>query len=565
MTLQPELESTAVYGQIRQPLSDSVEFSASLRLGQVQQRLQGAPFHAAVFLPFDHPDDWFQGNATVLNYAFFDIGPVRSRSTARSGDLTLGLDGYRGEWQWRLDLAHHRNDVVNSIDGLVSNSVLERAIDDVSYRFNGAGNPPALLEDLSPRVRVQGDAQFDQFAFSANGPWFSLPGGQTQAAVGMEWNRDALDNRPDPLMIAGDIALGAQKIAIDEHRYSSALYAELSMPVTTWLNADLAWRLDHRQGYDSRSSPMLGLKWKLSPSLTLRGTAASGYRAPTLFELRRPTASDSVDIVEMTDALAPCQVPIQADDGVTYCLVSLGGRENPDLQPETSRSYILGMVWAPTADFDVSLDRFRILRRNEILSTNALANPSAFAEALVRDEQGGLYAINDYFTNVGRTEVDGWEFQSEYRIATDQHGSFVLRLAASYLDHLRRQANAASPELDYAGHGTPQPSVLAGAEWTVGDWIAALNVHELGPSDVAAPGEPCPERNASVRKCRTPAWTTADLYLAYVGLASWRFSLNINNLADHQPLNYEADKLGYDIAYDDPRGRYYLLSAAYRF
>jgi len=569
VTLQPELESTAVYGQMRQPLTDTVELSASLRLSQVQQRLQGAPFHAAVFLPFGHPDDFFQGNATVLNYAFFDIGPVRSRSTARSGDLTLGLDGYSGEgdgaWQWRVDLAHHRNDVDNSIDGLVSNSVLDRAIEDVSYRFNSTGNPPALLTELSPRVSVQGDAQFDQVAFSANGPGFSLPGGRAQAAVGVEWNRDALENRPDALMIAGDIALGAQKIDIDEHRYSSALYAELSMPITTWLNADLAWRIDHRQGYDSKSSPMLGVKWKLSPSLTLRGTAATGYRAPTLFELRRPTVSDSIDIVELTDALAPCQLPLMADDGITYCLLTLGARENPDLQPETSRSYILGAVWAPTTDFELSLDRFRILRRNEILSTNALAHPEAFPDALVRDESGGLYAINDYFTNVGRTEVEGWELQSEYRIDTDRHGRFVLRLAASYLDHLFRQANAPSPELDYAGRGAPQRSVLAGVEWTLGDWVTALNLHEMGPSDVALAGEACPRLNASVRKCRTPAWTTADLYLAYVGLPGWRFSLNINNLADHQPVNYDPDKLGYDIAYDEPRGRYYLLSAAWQF
>ncbi|HEY5851710.1 MAG TPA: TonB-dependent receptor [Lysobacter sp.] len=565
VTLQPELESTAVYGQMRQPLGDAVDLSASVRLSQVQQRLQGAPFHAAVFLPFGHPDDWFQGNATVLNYAFFDIGPVRSRSTARSADLTLGLDGYRGSWQWQADFAHHRNDVDNLIDGLVSNEVLARAIQDVSYRFNGAANPPSLLAELSPRVEVQGDAQFDQLAFSASGPWFSLPGGQTQAAVGMEWNRDALDNRPDDRMVAGDIALGAQKIDIDEHRYSSAVYAELSMPIAKWLNADLAWRVDHRQGYGTRSSPMLGLKWTLSSTLTLRGTAASGYRAPTLFELRRPTVSDSIDVVEMTDVLAPCQLPITADDGTVYCVVSLGGAENPDLQPETSRSYILGLVWAPTTEFDISLDRFRILRRNEILSTNALANPAAFPGALVRDEQGGLYAINDYFTNVGRTEVEGWELQSEYRLDTAGHGRFVLRLAASYLDQLSRQANAASPELDYAGHGAPQRSVLAGVEWTVGDWIASLNLHELGPADVAGPGEPCPRRNASVRKCRTPAWTTADLYLAYVGLAAWRLSLNINNLTDHQPVNYDPDKLGYDIAYDDPRGRYYLLSAAYRF
>lgn len=565
VTLQPELESTAVYGYLLQPVGDTVNLTASMRLSQVQQRLQGAPFHAAVFLPFGHPDDWFQGNATVLNYAFFDIGPVRSRSTARSSDLTVGLDGYRGEWQWRVDLAHHQNNVENLIDGLVSNSATERAINDESYRFNGVGNPQALLAELSPRVQVEGQAQFDQLAFSTNGAWFSLPGGQSQAAFGLEWNRDGLRNRPDALMLAGDIALGAQKIDIDEHRNSSAVYAELSMPIATWLNADLAWRVDHRQGYGSKSSPMLGVKWMVSKSLTLRGTAATGYRAPTLFELRRPTVADSLDVVEMSDALAPCQLPVPADDGTIFCIVSLGAVENPDLQPETSRSYILGAVWAPTTNFDVSLDRFRILRRNEILSTSALANPTLYPDALVRDEQGGLYAINDYFTNVGRTEVDGWELQSEYRIDIERYGRFRLRLAASYLDSLVRQANAASPELDYAGHGAPQRSVLAGAEWSIGDWITALNLHELGPSDVAAPGQPCPLRNASARKCTTPAWTTADLYLAYVGLVGWRLSLNINNLTDHQPVNYDPDKLGYDIAYDDPRGRYYLVSAAYRF
>ena len=240
-------------------------------------------------------------------------------------------------------------------------------------------------------------------------------------------------------------------------------------------------------------------------------------------------------------------------------------KENPDLQPETSRSYILGVVWAPTAAFDLSLDRFRILRRNEIISSDALANPAAFPDALVRDENGGLFGINDYFTNVGRTEVEGWELQSEYRIDTAQRGRFTLRLAASYLDELSRQTYASSPALDYAGHGAPQRSVLAGVEWRYRDWITALNLHECGPSDVAAPGEPCPRAQRERAHMPHASWTTADLYLAYVGIAGWRLSLEHQQPDRPRPVNYDVDKLGYDIAYDDPRGRYYLLSAAYRF
>ena len=565
VTLQPEMDSAAAYAYLRQPIAGTVEFSAALRLSEVRQQLQGAPLHAIVLLPFGHPDDWFEGVPTLLNYAFFDIGPVRSRSLARSGDLTLGLDGFRGDWQWQLDLSHHRNEVDNQIDGMVSNSAYMQAEGDLTYRFNAPDNPPELLRQLSPRVQVQGDARFDQLAFGASGPWFSLPGGTAQAALGAEWSRDGLRNRPDQRMLEGDVALAAQKSYINDHRYSSAFYAELSLPVTSWLHVDAAWRIDHRQGYGSESSPMLGLKWKASQSLTLRGTAATGYRAPSLFELRRPSVAATLDALPMTDALAPCLNSIALEDGVTYCVVERAAIENPHLQPETSRSYTLGMVWAPTTDFDLSLDHFRINRRNEIVSSDALANPAGLAEALERDEQGRLVAINDYFANVGRTEVDGWELQSEYRFETAQRGRFTLRLSASYLDELSRQLNAGSPELDYAGHGAPRRSVLAGVEWTYRDWLTALNLHELGPAEVAPPGEPCPQWNAEVRKCTTPAWTTADLYLAYLGFADWRLSLNINNLTDHAPVNYDVGKGGYDIAYDDPRGRYYLLSAAYRF
>ena len=82
---------------------------------------------------------------------------------------------------------------------------------------------------------------------------------------------------------------------------------------------------------------------------------------------------------------------------------------------------------------------------------------------------------------------------------------------------------------------------------------------------MARPGEECPFYNAEAKKCRTPSSKTLDLNVAYLGLDDWKFALNVHNLRDRDPVNYDVDKAGYDIAYDDPRGRYYLLSATWRF
>ena len=565
LTLQPEMESASVYLRLRQPLGGTLEFDGSLRLGQVRQSLQAAPLYGGVAMPEVHPDNPFPDIPIQLDYAFFDVGPVRSRSDSRTADLDLGLSGLWGDWEWRAGVSHHQSRVDNLIDGLISNAALSQALVDFSYRFNSPDNPPEVLRALSPRVEAEGEARFDQFTFAVNGAWFSLPGGDAQTALGVEWSRDALRNEPDPRMLDGDIALGAQKSRLDDSQTSAAFYAEMSLPVATWLHADLAWRIDSRQGYGSESSPMFGLKWTPLESLTVRATSATGYRAPSLFELRRPSiAGGTFEVVEATPAVAPCAIPTSFM-GVDYCIVTHGAVENPDIAPETSRSHTLGLVWAPTQSFDVSLDRFRIRRRNEIVTTNAIADPAAFPLSLQRDNEGRLIAVNDYFTNVGRTQVDGWELQSEYRLDTTSAGHFTFRLAASYLQSLTRKVSPDAPELDYAGHGSPKRSVLAGLEWLIGDWIATLNVHQLGPVEIASPSGTCPTLNAAAGRCRTPSSTTADMYLAYVGLPHWRLSLNVDNLTDREPRNYDPFKGGYDIAYDDPRGRYYLLSAAYRF
>lgn len=564
-TLQPSSRRLSVYAHADEPLGGGLQWRADVRAGEVVQELQRPPFYARVLLPDGHPDIRANDDASTVDYAFFDVGPVRSRSSNRSLDVSTAITGTRGAADWSISLMHHQNAARNRTDGLIRDTVFSQAVHEGRYRFDGRRHPDALLAAISPPLVDHGKATLDQFAADFHGPVFALPAGDAKVAAGIEIGREGLDFRPDPLSLEHDVALNSQRSGLDAHRAGSALYAELSLPLLATLHADLAGRVDHRQGYGSKASPMIGIKWRPLHSLTFRGTAATGYRAPSLFELRRPNVVDDIGLIEQTDTLAPCAYPFALGDGSVYCLVERSAIDNPQLQAETSRSRTAGMVWAPSRDASISLDHFRIRRENEILAVDALADAASFPRSQVRDADGLLIGVNDYFENVGRTDIRGWEGEARYGFDTAHSGSVAMRVAGNVLTRVARRTRPTEPALDYTGHGVPRSSVLAGVEWTYHDWTTTLNLHRVGPAEVAIPGEACPEANAAVGKCDTPGSTTLDINLGYAGFERWQWSLNVRDLGDRRPLNFDVDKGGYHIAYDDPRGRYILLSASYRF
>lgn len=561
-SLEPETERASLYASVRAPVGEAAEWQASLRLTQAEQTLWRAPFHASVLLPGTHPD-WIAGMER-LDYAFVDIGPIRNLTDATSIDLSTGVSGWRGEWQWHASAAHHRNEVTSHIRGLVRETTFVDAVFDNRYRF-GADNPPELLATISPSLTTRGTSTLDQAGVGTNGPAWTMRGGQAQFATGLELLRDGLEHHPDALMLEHDVALGPQKIRIDEHRSGAALYGELRLPVVARLQADVALRLDYREGYGSRWSPKLGLKWSVSDTVTLRGTAATGYRAPTLFELRRPGVEEDYDFFSYQPGFGECRDAVTDPQLGTYCLLLRGSMENPDLKPETSTSQTLGVVWNPLEQLQLGLDYFRISRHDEILPISAADDGSAFPRSLVRDGAGLLVGINDYYANVGDSDMRGYEAELRYQWQTRSLGRFGLRGSAYFLERLERTRYPGAPTLDHAGYRVPRHSLLGAVDWNLGKWTHTLHWRRAGSMRVHAPDAACRRMNVEQGRCVTPGFSLFDLDLAYSPSPQWRVGLNIRNLFDHDPVSYDVQQAGYDFAVDDPRGRYYLLSALYRF
>jgi outer membrane receptor protein involved in Fe transport len=563
VSLQPGITSNALYAYWRQPVGEDTEFYADVRATRVGLEMQNAPFFAGVSLPNDHPDAYKPNPNLYLNYWFSDVGPVRNRTVTSTRDYTAGIKGYRGKWEWDVSFSRRSNKVVNRIDGLINLPAAETAITTKSYHFNKTDeNSPEVLADLSPQTTLGGEVVLDTLSGSIEGPLFTLPAGDVQIAAGFEARHEHLRNRPDNSFKQGDIALAQQLDDRNASRNTSAVYAEVNVPLHDKLWADVAWRVDRNSGYGNQVSPMFGVRWQPWKSLILRGSFGEGYRAPTLAELRRPLLVDTLAAVRADASTRPCLY-----DYEIACVVEQRATINPDLRPETSTSRSLGLIWTPSESFTATLNRYRIRRRNEILAINATGRPDLFPEALVRDEEGNLTAVETYLDNIGSTEVRGWEIDTEYRRQTQDWGNFAFRLNGHYMDRLLRRPHPAEQELDYAGYGTPNRTVLGSVRWTYRDWIATLNLRYMGHAKVIVtrPGVACPVIDDIPARCRTPSATLLGLDLAYGGFDKWLIGLNISNLNDRRPVNYDYNLGGYSIVDDDPVGRYYLISAAYRF
>ncbi|MBT2746271.1 MULTISPECIES: TonB-dependent receptor [unclassified Lysobacter] len=561
VSLQPGITSNAFYTHFRQPIGENAEFYADLRATRVGLEMQNAPFYASVNLPEDHPDAYKPKPYLDLNYWFSEVGPVRNRTVTSTRDFTAGLKGYRDKWEWDVSLSRRRNKVVNRIDGLINEPAINAEVK--TFHFNKTeGNAPEVLDEISPQVTMGGQMILDTASASIEGPLFALPAGDVQIAAGVETRRERLSNRPDQSFVQGNVALAQQLDEREASRNTSAIYGEVNVPLHDKLWVDAAWRLDHNGGYGNQISPMFGVRWQPWQSLILRASMGEGYRAPTLAELRRPLVIDSEGYVRSDPSTQPCLIDLGP-----VCMIDRRATINADLRPETSTSRSLGLIWTPSEDFTATVNRYRIRRRNEILAIDAVSRPDLFPKAMVRDEEGYLIAVDTYLDNIGSTEVSGWEIDTEYRLQTQRRGNFAFRLNGHYMDRLLRRPHPAEKELDYSGFGTPNRTVLGSVRWTYRDWIATLNLRYMGPATVwiTEPGQTCPTINGVVGRCRTPSATLLGMDLAYGGFDKWLIGLNVSNLNDRRPVNYDYSYGGYSIVDDDPVGRYYLVSAMYRF
>ncbi len=531
---------------------------------------------AYIDLPVGHPQNPTDADV-ALRYRFSDVPHVVDvTSDTQRGVLGIRNNDLMG-WDVESGLLYSHSQTKIKTTGLINDQVLLNEVlqpdgtASPSFIFgNPSADDPGLISRLYPTLREVGTTTTASIDVKGSRDIYKLPAGQIGLALGAEVRHEKFQSTPDPLVAAGDLSvLGSS--SSEGGRTISAAYAEFSIPILKSLEASVAGRVDHYSDFGTTVNPKLGFKWKILPMLALRGTYATGFRAPAITEL-----STSPSTGFYSDIRDPrlCPTP---DPANVNCLVSFPATfsSNPNLKPEKSKSFTAGVIFEPLDNLSLAVDAFRIKRRNEITSLDpdyVLAHEDQYPGVVIRNPDGTINSMNLSYSNLGSTRIWGFDVEAKGSQNVGEIGKLGISAAYDYLPHFDVANVPGAPEVDYAGtYLQPKSRVRIGFSLDRGPWTTSLTFNYTGSYqyNFTPDSGACPYAGtAHPELCTLSSFLTTDFYVGYKGFKNLELGLTIKNLDNRQPP-VDAHLDGYlslgNSTYHDLMGRYFLANAKYTF
>ncbi|QNA88170.1 TonB-dependent receptor [Massilia sp. Dwa41.01b] len=589
-------------------------------------------------LPAEHPLNGL-GEPAALRYRFADAGGNTTVTSSQYRAL-VGLKGSWNDYDWETAAGVTGGKTKMRGRGAFSASGFKQVIGDYTQFdadftptdptfFNkgykiGQPNSAEVLNTLFPEQGYDGKITQTFLDGKISGEIAKIGGRGVGLAVGGEVRHEKFEINPTANLLAGDI-VGNGSATANAKRMTGAAFAEIEAPVTSTLTLTGAARLDKYEDFDAHVSPKLAFRWAPNSSFLLRGTWEGGFRAPNLTESAQSSkfAFDNgvVDPRRCPQALALAQnlrnqaAGLPSSDPNSAILnaradsvegnecaagVFSNVRNNPDLEPETSRSATIGFVVEPFRGYNVALDYWRIERKDEIglkstsdllaaendqpagvIERGSLASDKTFTPA----EQvqygvttGPLIGTSGMFENVAKTKTSGIDLTGSARIRTP-YGRVTVDANATYLLDLRYFSTTLGGYGDNLAGRYGAPKVVANTTVALetGNFSNALRVNfnrhtQLRGDffDESFTSEGCAERGWAENECRVGSYVRWDYTMAYRGFKGWTLTAFVRNLFNHRPpvdLRSFASSGGGVIPqnYEDVQGRSLRLTAEYRF
>ncbi|MGZ0118607.1 TonB-dependent receptor plug domain-containing protein [Stenotrophomonas sp. IS26] len=348
---------------------------------------------------------------------------------------------------------------------------------------NGLTGNQALIDYLFPPEVSRGKTTTRNGFASIAGTVMTLPAGGLGFAFGVETRKEAGEFIPDPLAQSGATTNLAAGPTGGDYKVNEA-YLELSVPILAdlpgarELSLNAATRHSDYSTFGTTLNSKFGFKWKPIEQLLVRGTWAQGFRAPTISDLygggsetfttgyRDPCDTVYGASASSAEVRARCAADIANAD--SYRQLRQGGvpitsssdqtpvpftnGSNPDLQPETSTSRTLGLVWSPTfvPNLNVALDWWKIRIDNTIVNDhpNDMLRDcyelgiASRCSGFTRDPVTGIVDQLKYGKrNSGFVETEGYDLELSHHLDT-AYGKLSTGWSTTYVSsYLSRSTN----------------------------------------------------------------------------------------------------------------------------
>jgi iron complex outermembrane receptor protein len=549
-----------------------------------------------ILMAANHPQNPYGAPARV-RYALFDVGASTRSADNAFSRFVVGLKGSRFGWDFDTGYTHSESALDLNYSNMLNMKVLQDALGNPSSKYfpyyigaQSNKNPASLYAALVVNAKSHSTTKLDVVDFKASREYFALPGGNLGVAVGGEYRRLQLDN--PSLSGSEDGTINSNYVAAQGTDDVKAVFVEVAAPVLKTVELTAAVRYDRYKNFSS-TTPKLGAKWTPLKTFALRGTYSEGFRAPGPAEAgaqSQSTGNSSVrDPIRCPGGVPAAGGATQADCSITIGAVKVG---NPNLQPEESKGYTLGLVWDPLPNTSFSLDAWKIKRSNEInpLSyVEAAALPTAIrsdnnlvVNGVVKPNTGTLLLSNAPYLNSSYTQVKGIDLDLKQRVPMGSYGRAVVGLTWTHVATWVR-AEKSGTMFQYAGThgncdtsncaGTPKDKISVNATWERDALsVSAIANYRSDMQNVRFAGDKCASQfadgSSAPGNCRLASFTTVDLSARYKLSANWQIYGSIQNLFDKiaplDPLTYGG--LSYNpMDASGAIGRYFKAGARYQF
>jgi iron complex outermembrane receptor protein len=530
----------------------------------------------------------------ILTWAVADLGLATTKDVQLNQRFSVSDEGTLAGWDYKAGLVvgiSNRDNYYYSgyvkgqglLDGLKSGALNPFGLQDADGK--------AYLDT----IKVDGaknrtsKSTFTGVDLTASRSLMELEGGSMALALGADFHRDTTEDTKLP--ISGEVTYASASPSHGEgQRNVAALFAELNVPITKTLELNAAVRDDHFSDFGNTINPKVSFRYEPTKQLMFRGSANTGFRAPTLFDrygYRLPGATGLTAAKWDDPVLCPGGTPGVAGTGKalpgyvasTVCNTTLPKQtgSNPDLVPEKSKGFTLGTVFEPTKSSMVSIDYWNIKM------TDMLANlpeqvyfldPVKYASYFVRNADGTINYIRNTTMNLGGQKAAGVDVSASYAFPRTDYGDFKVALDGTYLTQFDNQLDKGSPyvsnigQFGLASNGTTSSLPIITfrwkhtlkLNWAKGNWN--MQMTQNYNSKYTDQNLVAQQYWRNINSYKVWNWTTT-----YNGFKNIQITGGITNLFNVNPpvTNSSLYSFGYLSSAASPIGRAYNVRATYTF
>ena len=446
--------------------------------------------------------------------------------------LLAGIKGYGDVWNYDLSVTHGGNEleygVINTLNtSLGPTSQTEFDAGTLEYNTTIVNADASRLVDTGYFYSEMNFAMGAEYRHES----YEITAGEEGSYIQGTFGPGGVVTDPvdGPFGAAGSQVFPGftPESAGENSRHNYSFYVDVEADVVENWNVAVAGRYEDYSDFGSTFNWKMSHRVTLSDAFALRASVSTGFRAPSLqqqFFTSIATVFVDGEPTE-TGTFAPSSDVAQA----------LG---SPGLDAEESNNYSAGFTYSPNADFNLTVDFYRIDIDDRIVLSNNLSGEGI--EALLAGT-GANQAR--FFLNAIDSRTEGVDIVSTYTLNTSDYGAFNFNAGANFNDNEVTSVIDAPEVLQNAGFdqanlfddvelrrfetASPDSKLNLGVTWNYDRYTTTLRTTRYGevedPSSVEARNEIIPSE-----------WIT-DLDVRIALTEGLTVSVGANNLFDVYP------------------------------